>query len=188
MPPRKRRPSAPRGGGQVQPWARPRYTNSRFAEEQRQCWELRLRGLSIRQIAGQTGLTKSTVENRLRCEFEEYRQDSAALREQYIQLELERLDAAQTVVLAILEANHVLVSDGRIVSIEDEEGNKIPLPDSGPVLAAVREFRQISESRRKLLGLDAPTKSTVLHAEADVDAAVAELAAEMARQPERLPE
>lgn len=185
MPPRKRRPAAPRSqarsAGQIQPWAPPRYTNAHFAEEQRQCWELRLRGLSLRQIAGVTGLSKSTVENRLRAEFEEYRQDSASLKEQYVALELERLDGAQTVVLGVLEANHMVVSDGRVVRVDGT-----PLADSGPVLAAVREFRQISESRRKLLGLDAPMKTTVTHAAADVDAAVAELAREMSlREPTR---
>lgn len=181
MPPRKRRPAPPPGAGkQIQPWARARYTNSHFAEEQRRCWELRLRGFSLRRIAAETGLSKSTVENRLREEFEEYRQDSASLKEQYVALELERLDAAQTVVLAVLEANHMLVSDGRVVRIDGA-----PLPDSGPVLAAVREFRMISESRRKLLGLDAPTKTTVTHAASDVDAAVEELAREMALRADR---
>lgn len=184
MPPRNRRtksaPNPATNGKQIQPWAPPRYTNAHFAEEQRRCWELRLRGMSIRQIAGTTGLTKSTVERRLRGEFEEYRQDSAAMREQYIAMELERLDAAQQVVVAVLEANHMLVADGRVVRVDGK-----PLPDSGPVLAAVRELRQISESRRKLLGLDAPTKATVTHANADVDAAVQELAREMALRAER---
>lgn len=161
--------------GTIRPWERPRYTNAHFAEEQRQCWELRLRGLSIRQIAARTGLGKSTVENRLRSEFEAYRQDTAEYRDLYIQLELERLDAAQSAVLAVLEANHLLVADGRVVHHQGA-----PLPDSGPVLAAVREWRMISESRRKLLGLDAPAKATVTHASADVDAALMELAQEMA--------
>lgn len=181
MPPRNRRtPKAAGGGKQIQPWAPPRYTNAHFAEEQRRCWELRLRGMSLRQIAAVTGLSKSTVENRLRGEFEEYRQDSAAMREQYIAMELERLDAAQQVVIGILEANHLLVADGRVVRVDGA-----PLPDAGPVLAAIREFRQISESRRKLLGLDAPAKATVTHANADVDAAVQELAREMALRADR---
>lgn len=184
MPPRSRRPkAAPKPtahGKQVQPWAPPRYTDAHFAEEQRRCWDLRLRGKSIRQIAGETGLSKSTVERRLRGEFEEYRQDSAQMREQWIAMELERLDAAQQVVVAVLEANHLLVADGRVVRVDGK-----PLPDAGPVLAAVREFRQISESRRKLLGLDAPTKATFTHATSDVDAAVEELAREMALRAEQ---
>lgn len=180
MPPRKKRTTPPGPSKQVQPWARPRYTNSHFAEEQRRCWEMRLRGYSLRRIAAETGLSKSTVERRLLDEFEEYRQDSASLKDQYVALELERLDAAQTVVLAVLEANHMMVSDGRVVRVDGA-----PLPDSGPVLAAVREFRMLSESRRKLLGLDAPMKTTVTHAAADVDAAVAELAREMALRDDR---
>lgn len=156
---------------QIQPWARPRYTNAHFADEQRACWNLRLRGLSIRQIAAQLGMSKSTVELRLRAEFEEYRQDSATMREQWIQLELERLDAAMAAVIAVLEANHLTISEGHVVRIDGQ-----PIQDYGPVLAATDRLVRISESRRKLLGLDAPTKHQVTHVESDLDAALRELA------------
>lgn len=159
-------------GKAPQPWLHPRYTNARFAEEERRCWQLRLRGLTLRAIAAETGLSKSTVENRLRNAFQEYREDVAAMRDQYVQMELERLDAVQQAVVAVLEAPHFMVSDGRVVRVDGE-----PLPDHGPVLAAVREFRMLSESRRRLLGLDAPTKQ--VHTGGDVDAAVAALVALM---------
>lgn len=159
-------------GKQIQPWAAPRYTNTHFAEEERRCWELRLRNYSLRRIAAETGLSRSTVERRLRSAMDAYREDTAELRDQYIQLELERLDAAQARVLEILEANHMLVQDGRVITVDGR-----PIPDAGPVLAAAREYRAISESRRKLLGLDAPAKASVTHVTvSEVDAAIAELA------------
>lgn len=174
MAPRRRRPA----GKQVQPWAKPRFTNAHFAEQQKLCWELRLRGYSIRRIADETGLTKSTVERRLQSEFDDYRQDSATLREQYIAMELERLDAATAAVVAVIEANHLVVSDGRVVTLDGQA-----LTDSGPVLAAVREYRLLSESRRKLLGLDAPAQSRVeVVTESAVDKAIAELEAQIAHR------
>lgn len=169
----------------VLPWDRPRYTNAHFAEEERECWRLRKRGLSLREISAETGLSKSTVERRLRCTFQEFREDTATMRDQWVQMELDRLDAAQQAVVAVLEAQHLVVSEGRVVRIDGQ-----PLPDHGPVLAAVREFRMLSESRRRLLGLDAPTKHEH-RGTGDVDAAVAALVAlmdEKAGADERAPE
>lgn len=162
-------------GKQVQPWAKPRYTNSRFSEEETACWELRLRGYSLRRIAAELGISKSTVDLRIRAVGDEYHEDVVAMRDQYIQMELERLDTAQSVVVTILEANHLVVSEGHVVRLEGA-----PLLDPGPVLAAIREFRMLSESRRKLLGLDAPAKHQVVHSTSDLDAALRELADEVA--------
>jgi hypothetical protein len=69
------------------------------------------------------------------------------------QMELDRLDALAQRVWAVLETQHVTVSNGRIVYLGNE-----PLADDAPVLNAVDRLVKISESRRKLLGLDAPAK------------------------------
>ena len=70
-----------------------------------------------------------------------------------------------------------MVSQGRLIYLGDDPQ---PLADDAPVLAAVDRLLKIQERRARLLGLDQPTKSTVTHAAADVDAAVAELARELA--------
>lgn len=146
---------------QIQPWKPPRYSNAHFADEQRVCYELRLRGLSIRQIAEHVAveygwtLSKSTVENRIRCEI---RETVEPLRDEVRQMELDRLDRLQQVALHVMNADHPLVSDGRVVRIEQEDGTKVPLQDHAPVLAAMDRFLKIQDRRAKYLGLDAPQR------------------------------
>lgn len=97
-------------------------------------------------------------------------------RDEALRLELVKLDAAEQVVLAVLAAKHVVVSNGRLVRLDGE-----PLPDDAPLLAAVDRWLRICERRAKLLGLDAPTKSQVtVFTEDMADRAIAELEAEMA--------
>lgn len=140
---------------QIQPWAPPRFTNVGRAEEQRICYEMRLRGMSIRAIAAETGLSVGTVFNRIDCEIAE---TLDPLRAKVRELEIERLDRMQLTVLNILEREHFVISDGRIVTRADESGEKVPVPDASPVFAAIDRLLKIQERRAKLLGLDAPTR------------------------------
>lgn len=82
--------------------------------------------------------------------------------------------------IGIIHRRHVIVNKGEIV--RDEQG--FPLIDSGPELAALAQWRQATESRRKLLGLDAAVKVDV-NMDSDVDAAIQALVAEMERQSAR---
>lgn len=142
--------------GQIQPWAPPRFTNVGRAEEQRICYELRLRGLSIRAIAEETGLSVGTVFNRIDCEITE---TLDPLRAKLRELEVERLDRMQLTVLNILDRDHYVVSDGRVVTrVDAETDEKVPVADPGPVFQAIDRLLKIQERRAKLLGLDAPTK------------------------------
>lgn len=54
---------------------------------------------------------------------------------------------------AVLERDHITVSNGKVITVDGE-----PLIDDGPKLAAIREIRALEESRRKLDGVDAPVK------------------------------
>ncbi|MFD5900995.1 hypothetical protein ACFWHG_05785 [Streptomyces microflavus] len=71
-------------------------------------------------------------------------------------LELERLDRLEAAANEVLEREHVTVSNGRVVALDGA-----PLPDDGPVLAAIDRLLKIQERRAKLLGLDAPTKQAI---------------------------
>ncbi|MFE3004232.1 MULTISPECIES: hypothetical protein [unclassified Streptomyces] len=71
-------------------------------------------------------------------------------------LELERLDRLEAAANEVLERQHVTVSNGRVVSLNDA-----PLPDDGPVLAAIDRLLKIQERRARLLGLDAPAKAAI---------------------------
>lgn len=148
-------------GKQVQPFARPRYTNAHFAEEERVCYELRLAGKSIRQISDLTGIPPSTVYRRLECAINGLLQEP---REAVIKMELDRLDRLQQVVVGVMEQQHFVVSEGRVVRpiVGMDEKNKPifgePLIDSAPKLAAVDRFLKIQDRRDRYLGLGAPTR------------------------------
>ncbi|MFA1538592.1 hypothetical protein [Actinomadura monticuli] len=91
---------------------------------------------------------------------------------------LEDLDFAQRQILDVLERQHITVSHGRVVrrlvgyETEDDgsyslapDGKRIGIYedvlDDGPILQSVDRLVKLSESRRKLLGLDAATKMEV---------------------------
>lgn len=71
-----------------------------------------------------------------------------------------RLDNLEQAALEVLEREHITVNNGRIIVLND-----IPLPDDGPVLAAIDRLVKIEDARqrnneslRRLFGLDAPVK------------------------------
>jgi DNA transposition AAA+ family ATPase len=74
--------------------------------------------------------------------------------EELIETEAARLDALYDEALAVLDRDHITVSNGRVVVGDDGQ----PVLDDGPKLAALRELRAIRESYRKLIGLDSAQK------------------------------
>ncbi len=73
--------------------------------------------------------------------------------------ELATLDQAQQVASGVMHRDHVAHSNGRVVKLEDDvTGDSTTILDDGPKLAAIDRVVKISESRRKLLGEDAPSK------------------------------
>lgn len=89
--------------------------------------------------------------------------------EDMVTMALARLDEQYRIALTILQSNHMLVNAGEVVQdyIRGDDGQplefngariRVPLKDNGPALAALDRLLKIEESRRKLLGLDKPTK------------------------------
>ncbi|MGW3365959.1 sigma factor-like helix-turn-helix DNA-binding protein [Streptosporangium canum] len=126
-----------------------RRNSAQTAEQTAASYELRLTGLTIREIATRLGIPSSTVHVRLTAALQE-RVDP--LVDQYRAVELDRLDRLTVKAWEVLEQGHVVVQHGKIV--RDEDGN--PVRDDGPVLQAIGTLLRISERRSKLLGLDAP--------------------------------
>lgn len=82
--------------------------------------------------------------------------------EELIAVEAAELDQLYVHALEVLERDHVTVSNGRLITIHDDETDRdVPLLDDGPKLAAIRELRNIRESYRKLYGLDAAAKAEI---------------------------
>jgi hypothetical protein len=84
------------------------------------------------------------------------------------------LNAAKQAVWEVLRANHLVISDGRVVKLDDE-----PLPDDEPVLKAVDRLVKIDQELAKIYGAYAPSKHEVRTIDA-IDARLIELADSMA--------
>lgn len=114
-------------------------------------YDLRIRGLTLRQIGEQLNVHHSTVHTLLR---EEISNRVDPLKDQYLQYELDRLDHMQQATLVVLD------NPGRIVSALNEAGDlvNVVIVDDKKILGAIDRLVRISESRRKLIGLDAPVK------------------------------
>lgn len=111
------------------------HSNSvQVAEEQIACYALRLKGLTIRAIADELNMAKSTVERRLIAERESR---VAPLADEVRQLELDRLD-------------HFTAKLWDRIDF----GGKSTARD-------IEVAMKVSERRAKLLGLDAPEKQQI---------------------------
>jgi hypothetical protein len=114
-------------------------------------------------------------------------------------LDLERIDRLIEQAWAVMEREHITVSNGRVVGkrigwetdpvsgevLHDGDGAPIPqyedILDDGPALAAIRELRALLERRARIIGYDAPVKSRIeVITEDAVDAELAALARQVA--------
>lgn len=73
---------------------------------------------------------------------------------------LARLDALEEAAREVLHRHHITVSNGRVVTLNDT-----PIPDAGPVLAAIDRLIKVEDAReknaaalRRLFGLDMPVR------------------------------
>jgi hypothetical protein len=155
---------------------RPAAPSVSAADMDARCLELRRHGATYREIAATVGLSVANVHGRVMRGLDRTRREPAdALRD----LELERLDALQLALTQVLAGQHVTVSGGKV--IRDEHGQ--PLRDHGPTIAAAQALVRVQESRRKLLGLDAPVRVDAKLMTVDqIDARIAELEAELDAQ------
>lgn len=128
-----------------------RHNAEQIAEQAHRAYQLRLKGWSFRAIAGDMGISVSTVHDRVHIYVSEHVDPLAA---QFRQVELDRLDDLAVKAYEVLGRNHVVAQQGKIV--RDDEGT--PLLDDAPTLAAIDRLVKISERRAKLLGLDAAVK------------------------------
>ena len=135
--------------------------------------ELREKNMTYRQIAKELGFSSP------RSAYEAVQRGNADAMHEPIddarRLALNRLDRMARVAWKILEAEHyVTTTTGKIV---EHPRTGEPIPDPGPVLAALDRISKFDEAKRKLLGLDAPVKTVTLDA---IDAELSSLDAEAA--------
>ncbi|MET9701693.1 hypothetical protein [Streptomyces griseus] len=124
------------------------------AERDAQAAELRSKGWTYRRIAAELGWKQGAdAYNAVQRVLKETVREAG---DEVRALELERLDRLEAAANEVLEREHVTVSNGRVIVL-----NETPLPDDGPVLAAIDRLLKIQERRARLLGLDAPTKQAI---------------------------
>ncbi|MET7570801.1 hypothetical protein ABZT04_20225 [Streptomyces sp. NPDC005492] len=134
------------------PQARP--NRARNAVRDAEIYRLKVAGMTERAIADRYDLAVSTVHNILdRGRRDLLTPGAEALR----QMEADRLDDARRAASAVRARTHVVVQGGKVVT--DADGN--PVRDDGPVLKANEQLVRISESWRKLFGLDAPEQLNI---------------------------
>jgi hypothetical protein len=146
---------------------RPRGGDGRYvaspdtAERDAEAARLRGRGWSYRRIATELGYAShsSARDAVMRC-INTIREEPA---EDVRQLELERLDAMWEAATRVLETEHVTVSQGKVVMLDDQ-----PVKDDAPVLRAIETMLKIQQRRAGLLGLDAKTQHDMGIAEQQV--------------------
>lgn len=139
------------------------------AEHDAKAAHLRAEGLTYRKIAETLGVTVG-------CAYKAVSRAIAAVPVEAVnelrQIECARLDAVIAKLWDIVHAEHPFVSNGR--RFDD-------LHDVGPVLAALTGIVRTSESKRRLLGLDAPSRQTITVITEDaVDAEMRRLEQEIA--------
>jgi len=122
------------------------------ARRDAQAAQLRAEGWTFEAIAGELGYSdKSTCRQAIRRALREIVQGPA---EQLLTLHMERLETLYEAALEVLEADHLVVSHGRIITGEDGQ----PLKDNGPKLTAIREARATLDSFWTLTGMKKPAK------------------------------
>lgn len=97
--------------------------------------------------------------------------------EDMVLLDLTELDEMAQNAWRVLRNTHYVVDRGEVVTWEGQ-----PLKDDGPILTAIRTLLEVQQRRAKLVGLDAPKRLEVSDGLPDLDRAVQDLAAELARR------
>lgn len=96
----------------------------------------------------------------------------------YVATEMAKLDQISLRLIGILSRRHVVVSGGKIVY---DNGDPLtgrqpePLADDSIEMKALAELVRVSESKRRLLGMDAAAKLDINLGESEVDAEIAKL-------------
>jgi hypothetical protein len=120
-----------------------------------QCLEYRTMGKTYAQIGSLVGIDASTAYRHVQEALRELAEERKSTADELRTLELERLDKLIRATEDILAKFHIVVNTKGVVEYGGD-----PLEDDGPALVAIGRLQSLSESRRKLLGLDAPTKLT----------------------------
>jgi orotate phosphoribosyltransferase-like protein len=132
-------------------------TRHTTANKRKRIVKLRDQGLTYREICDEVGLSLNAVWQHYQAAMRDIpAAEAAAHREnlsKHLNEQLDRIDMAREAAMEVLAARHVMVSQGRVVSIEGE-----PIIDDAMVLTAIDRLIKLDDQEAKLLGLYAETK------------------------------
>lgn len=111
-------------------------------------------GWTYKQIGEAMSVSEMTAFRNVQAGLRVSKEIALATAEQARAAHRARLEYATDVAIAVMERDHIHVSQGRVVKGDDGE----PVIDDGPKLAAAGMVKGLSESLRKLDGLDAAAK------------------------------
>lgn len=121
------------------------------AERDAEAAHLFSQGLNYPEIARELGVSKWTAMRAVQRAVQAVVQDAG---QEALRVHASRLEYAYAKAIEIAEADHVMVSHGKVICGDDGK----PLRDHAPVLAALREARQTLDSFRIMMGLNQPVK------------------------------
>jgi hypothetical protein len=131
------------------------------AERRTAAMRLHIAGHTYQQIADRLGYKSAgAVGVDIQRAMEQLKKEQHKTAEERRDLELARLDEIAAVCHRVMLTEHVAHSGGKIVE-RVIDGQVVPLVDSAPSLAAADRLIKVSESRRKLLGVDAPARQEI---------------------------
>lgn len=114
-------------------------TEAAMEERRLKCWDLRVSGWTLRQIAKELGLSAATVHKHIDHVLERTKADCDERAEQHRLMSLQRLDKAIAVLMRRIE-------------------------DDDDALEAMDRLDKLERRRASLLGLDAPAKQEIVAA------------------------
>lgn len=158
----------------------PRNARGRFAKSvdtakrDAEAFALHIRGRSEQTIGEALGMTQQSAHEAIKRGRQAITVETT---EAQVKEAIAELDMMRAEVIKVLEAKHYVIREKGLIYLPDSDE---PLLDDAPVLAAVDRLGKISESRRRLLGSDAPAKARVEVRHVDsLDDAISGLLAEM---------
>lgn len=196
---------------------RTKATAAQIAERQARALYLSVRGRSYEKIAELSRAEewlfpynhRQAVYEDIQAALKARRLERDAAVDEWIQAEIEKLDAMEAAAWDVLESLHYVVNQGEVVYVyPDEQPDFVkkgwarpqldpavrdaleqkrsemarePLSDNKPVLDALTVLLKIAERRAKLLGYDAPVKKQVeVTASGNLDQQISALMAKLA--------
>lgn len=142
--------------------------NAERAERRERAVRLSVSGMTYDQIAVELGYaSKQAVHRDVKAALAQAIKSQNLAVEELREKHTRLLNEALEVAYRIMNEQHLAHGNGRLVrrEVEQEDGSVelVDVIDNGPNLAAADRLVKISESQRKLWGIDAPAKVEALH-------------------------